>query len=283
MTSISIQVPKAPLGPYSLQVTDLQQKSFLSWSLKDHKKSFSLLHKVVQAWKERNIGDNYLVYGKCFSDKNSFSWEAVPCPFSSSTAFFGQFLILWRLTWGGASQLSQEEISWKEAQQKLLQSTGQDKTLLPAKRHFGLDPFCNKKILDKQTVFEGKLVRVLYDHAPLALGEERLHFLVIPKEHAIFFHDLQEKEYVEMMEVAQKIIRYFFKNSSAKEAYLFHKNGKMAGQSVPHFHMHLVFTSGAVEEFLGKVSVLRKMLMGSSPMSLEELKKKVESFRLALR
>jgi len=91
--------------------------------------------------------------------------------------------------------------------------------------------FCNEKVLEKQSVFQGKNCQILATNKPVVAG----HLLVIAKRHVERFEDLKEEEMVEMLALIRKI------NSVAHTGYLIlQKNGKEAGQSVPHVHIHYI-------------------------------------------
>ena len=145
----------------------------------------------------------------------------------------------------------------------------------------GNDAFCNPKVLDKQRVFEGKEINVLYNYAPIGLGEEKLHFLIVPKEHHPNFSDLTKSEYLESMQLSQKLIK-FYQGKGFHTAYLFDKTGAEAGQTVPHWHEHVVFTATKTQELFGKWTVLKNMVLGSSPLPPKELQNRVQSLKKEL-
>lgn len=128
-------------------------------------------------------------------------------------------------------------------------------------------------------VFEGKKINVLYNYAPLVGGKEKLHFLIVPKQHRPKFSDLTEAEYLEAMVIAQKLIS-FYKDKGYHTAYLFDKSGREAGQTVPHWHEHLVFPS--TQAFLVMLSVLKNILIGPSCIPQDELQIRVQSLKKEL-
>jgi diadenosine tetraphosphate (Ap4A) HIT family hydrolase len=138
----------------------------------------------------------------------------------------------------------------------------------------GNDAFCDQKVIDKQLVFEGKEINILYNYAPIVLGEGKLHFLIVPKQHRSKFTDLTETEYLDVMQLSQKLVG-FYKGKGYHTAYLFDKTGIEAGQTVPHWHEHVVFTATKTQEFFGKLTVLKNMLFGSSPLPSKELQIRV--------
>ncbi len=273
--SLFIQVPESPLADHSLQVG--ADKSLALWADQEHEESFDLLQKIASFWKESGIAKDYLVYGKHTPDSSSFHWEIVPHYKSSS--FFGdlsqQISVLWNITFGGQPL----EFAAREEKSQIIETVLKQRALKEEK-NTGLesDAFCKVDVIEKQWVLKGKQVDVLYNYAPIGFGGERLHFLIIPKEHKERFEDLTTEEYVEISQFATKLIQKY----SDKDAYLFHKAGKPAGQTVPHFHMHLVFTSNKVQDMMGKLTVFKNMFLGSSPMKGSELENRVQELRLHL-
>ena len=144
------------------------------------------------------------------------------------------------------------------------------------------DPFCNDKVIQKQLLFEGSKIYVLYNYAPVALGKEKLDFLILPKCHRARFSDLTQSEYIEAMHYSQALIRHF-NQKGFLTTYLFDKTGDEAGQTVLHWHQHVIFTKSKTEELLGKLKVFKNMLFGSSPLSVEALQERVLHLRVELK
>lgn len=281
--SIAIEIPEYSLAPHSLQITTRQRSAFPNWTAQNHADSYSALQKIVSIWKNSKTANQYLMYGTQQKNIDDFRWEIVPFE-KANTAIeriWRQFLVLWRTTFGGLSltdsQKSQERDRLKEALHQEIRSMDTAKTAR------GTDPFCQVEIIHKQRVLEGHKINVLYNYAPIGFGGERLHFLIVPKEHKQAFSDLSEEEYVEAQELAQKLIRHFEETRNIEEIYLFHKTGADAGQTVPHWHMHLILTANKTQGILGKITVLKNMLFGSSPLSQEELASRVSSFQKELK
>ena len=61
-----------------------------------------------------------------------------------------------------------------------------------------------------------------------------------------------------------------------------HKTGIDAGQSVKHWHLHVIFSTNTAQNFWGRITVIRNILFGSSPMKRDELARKVGALRLEL-
>ena len=80
------------------------------------------------------------------------------------------------------------------------------------------------------------------------------------------------------MELAQKLIDHF----QGEEVHMLHKSGIDAGQTVPHWHLHLIITEGKADSRFGKLKMLKGMVMGTSPLKDHVLKERVTSFRQEL-
>lgn len=66
------------------------------------------------------------------------------------------------------------------------------------------------------------------------------HTLVIPKIHADHFLDVDEKTLAHMMKVTQDVTRMIQKSLHAKGFNIVSNMNEVAGQSVKHFHIHII-------------------------------------------
>lgn len=278
-TFVSIVVPEKQLSKGSLKIAPLQEKSFSKWTVEEHSSSYDYLRKAATVWEKTGISEQYLVYGKQdLKNDAAFNWEVAPFYKTSTWAgrIWQQFLVLWRIAFGGVGpsdgqkQLDDYKVSFGQISS---QAARVDETAR------GNDAFCNPEVVKNQTVLEGRTVNVLYNYAPIGFGGEKLHFLIVPKKHRTKFSDLSKEEYLEATEKAQQLMFHFTASRSVQDAYLFHKTGEDAGQTVSHWHLHLILTAGKTQDILGKLTVLKNMLFSASPMKNSELREKVESLR----
>ena len=231
---------------------------------------YDTLQKIVHLWKREKISESYMAL-----QVDNEPLQLIP--YTKTESWFGrawqQLQVLWRFTFGGW-KLTPDRV-------KVLKETYADLDSLGAKTAEKVEQhahcaFCQKKVIDSQLVLDGKRVQVLYNYAPIGLGGERLHFLIVSKRHCPTFHQLTKEEYQEAMELAQFVrerIQSHFKEEGKpiQKAYAYHKTGADAGQSVPHWHMHLVMTQNGAQEWLGKLTVLRNILIGSFKLSADAL------------
>lgn len=86
------------------------------------------------------------------------------------------------------------------------------------------------------TVYEDEAFRVILDIAPAAKG----HALILPKEHYDNLWELGEEESAKVMRIAAKVSAAQKKALGCDGVNLLQNNGVAAGQTVFHFHMHLI-------------------------------------------
>lgn len=86
------------------------------------------------------------------------------------------------------------------------------------------------------TVYEDNDFRVILDISPAAKG----HSLILPKQHSDNLWELGEEERKKVLDIAAKVSKAQKKAFSCDGVNLLQNNGLAAGQSVFHFHMHLI-------------------------------------------
>jgi histidine triad (HIT) family protein len=94
--------------------------------------------------------------------------------------------------------------------------------------------FCESAVLQNQNIYEDSQVVVLYDHKPIIQG----HCLVIPKRHVERLEDITAEEMVSIHKALACLYEASAETEGATGYFIFQKNGREAGQSVPHVHFH---------------------------------------------
>lgn len=117
------------------------------------------------------------------------------------------------------------------------------------------------------SVYEDELFKVIFDANPASRG----HLLILPKEHFKNLMDLSDKYRESILSLAAKLGEAQIKVFKAKGFNIVQNNGEAAGQSVMHFHMHIIPRYGEDEMILWKPGE-------SDSNELLELKEKVEQF-----
>ena len=87
-----------------------------------------------------------------------------------------------------------------------------------------------------KTLYEDDNFRVILDLGPATKG----HALILPKEHYPNLYDLPEELAGEVMKVAKKEMVKMTERLGCEGFNLIQNNGDMAGQTVFHFHMHMI-------------------------------------------
>ncbi|SFG14724.1 HIT family protein [Oribacterium sp. WCC10] len=118
------------------------------------------------------------------------------------------------------------------------------------------------------TLYEDEKYRVIFDASPASKG----HVLIIPKEHYEDLTELPDEIAAGVMPLARKIGTAMKQAIGAKGFNVVQNNGEAAGQTVHHFHTHIIPRYGNDEMILWKPGTT----------DAEELKKTCESLKQAL-
>ncbi|MCC8044048.1 MAG: HIT family protein [Clostridiales bacterium] len=98
--------------------------------------------------------------------------------------------------------------------------------------------FCKiaKGDIPSATLYEDEDLRVILDLGPASKG----HALVIPRTHAANLFELPDEIAEKAIVVAKKIAVRLKEGLHADGLNLVQNNGEAAGQTVDHFHIHLI-------------------------------------------
>ena len=86
------------------------------------------------------------------------------------------------------------------------------------------------------TLYEDEDFRVILDLGPAAKG----HALILPKEHAANLFELPDEIAQKVLPVAKRVGARLFKGLDCDGFNVVQNNGEAAGQTVFHFHVHLI-------------------------------------------
>lgn len=86
------------------------------------------------------------------------------------------------------------------------------------------------------TLYEDNDFRVILDLGPASKG----HALIIPKEHYDNLYELDDETASKVLVIARKIITRMTEALGCDGYNIVQNNGEAAGQTVNHFHMHLI-------------------------------------------
>lgn len=86
------------------------------------------------------------------------------------------------------------------------------------------------------TFYEDEEFRVILDLGPASKG----HALILPKEHYANIYELNEETVAKAFVLAKKMAERMTKALNCDGFNIVQNNGSVAGQTVFHFHMHLI-------------------------------------------
>lgn len=119
------------------------------------------------------------------------------------------------------------------------------------------------------TIYEDADFKVILDISPAAKG----HALILPKEHYANIYELPEELAGKAMILAKKLAAHMTEKLGCDGFNLVQNNGEVAGQTVFHFHLHLIprYKEGDNQNLLtwkqlsyddGEVAKLTELLKG---------------------
>ena len=85
-------------------------------------------------------------------------------------------------------------------------------------------------------LYEDDIVKVIFDLSPASRG----HVLIIPKEHFADIYELDDETAAHIFKVAVKVANAIKKTLGYDGLNVVQNNGEAAGQTVFHFHMHII-------------------------------------------
>lgn len=91
-------------------------------------------------------------------------------------------------------------------------------------------------VIPSQTLYEDDDFRVIFDISPATKG----HALILPKEHADNLFELSDEQAEKVFILAKKVAKALKEVCGADGFNIIQNNGECAGQTVFHFHMHLI-------------------------------------------
>ena len=91
-------------------------------------------------------------------------------------------------------------------------------------------------VIPTNSIYEDANFKVILDMGPATKG----HALILPKEHADDLFSLPEETAAEAIKLAKKLGAKMVEALGADGMNLVQNNGEAAGQTVHHFHLHLI-------------------------------------------
>ncbi len=87
-----------------------------------------------------------------------------------------------------------------------------------------------------RSIYEDEEFNVILDVSPATKG----HALILPKDHAANLYELPDETAAKILVLAKKLITSMTEKLNCQGFNVIQNNGEAAGQTVLHFHMHLI-------------------------------------------
>ena len=91
-------------------------------------------------------------------------------------------------------------------------------------------------VIPTNTIYEDDFFRVILDLGPATKG----HALILPKNHYANIYEIPEDVAGDVMKLAKKMATHMTEKLNCDGFNLVQNNGEAAGQTVFHFHYHLI-------------------------------------------
>ncbi len=98
--------------------------------------------------------------------------------------------------------------------------------------------FCKlaNKDIPTNIIYEDEKFTVIMDASPATKG----HALILPKNHAVNIYELPDEDAADIFVLAKKLATKMTEILHCDGFNIVQNNGEVAGQTVFHFHMHLI-------------------------------------------
>lgn len=90
--------------------------------------------------------------------------------------------------------------------------------------------------IPSHTLYEDDAFKVILDVGPATRG----HALILPKDHYANLYELPEETAAEVIKLAKRMMLQMTDKLKCDGFNIVQNNGETAGQTVNHFHMHLI-------------------------------------------
>jgi len=120
------------------------------------------------------------------------------------------------------------------------------------------------------SIYEDEVVKVIFDASPAAPG----HILILPKNHYDDIYSMDDETAAHVFKVAVKLSKAYRKALDFDGLNIVQNNGEAAGQTVMHFHMHVIPRYAGGEDMVS---------WDPKPAKREELEKQGAKLREALK
>ena len=85
-------------------------------------------------------------------------------------------------------------------------------------------------------LYEDDIVKAIFDLSPASMG----HIIILPKEHFDNLYSIDEETAAHVFKVATRLAKAIKEALNCDGMNILQNNGEIAGQTVFHFHMHII-------------------------------------------
>jgi ATP adenylyltransferase len=96
--------------------------------------------------------------------------------------------------------------------------------------------FCENPDVSKRIIVENDLAFAFPTNTPIVPG----HILVVPKRHVLYYEEVTQDEKIAIEELREKLKLALLRTFGAEGFNYAWNEEEIGGQSVPHFHLHIV-------------------------------------------
>lgn len=119
--------------------------------------------------------------------------------------------------------------------------------------------------IPSHTLYEDEKYKVILDVGPATKG----HALILPKNHYANLYELPEEDAAEVFKLAKRMMSHMTDKLKCDGFNIVQNNGETAGQTVFHFHMHLI------PRYKNDGEILKYIAGEPSQEELEQIKKTI--------
>ncbi len=265
---IKVCEPKVPLAPGAIEVLVKTQEATDSLEPSSvDEKVFAVYQTAKAFWsqgKSRPVDCFYLERHEGSQQMR----QIIPYPDGGLKSTLRQMQVVWNLTLPNLAWTSHPSVSLKEGLKGYLKEylaaalkTPVGPTAPQSFVNQAKCPFCDPKRLQAQQVQEWNSLWLLDNYKPLSEHD----FLIVPKADSQGSHvsQLDAKFFAKACTVARAINEEGYCKQGFSRWYITFADGKDAGQTVQHPHIHVTNAKGYSDELLAIAKTVRNILIGS--------------------
>lgn len=271
---VNVQVPEYPLasGAFTFSIDPKADRETIN------KQMFQATVKLGTYW-TNGLASGYAYVEKYDSENpNQSIQQLIPYPNGYLMSLARRLTVIWNLVMPQLLSINHWDFFGTNEGTLAALTQPDISAILQNEDVKGEDPFCDPSRYKRQEIYEGKNTRILYNYNPLV----EVDLLIIPKQHLVCADQLTPEIYAETMAQAEAIRKQLLA-SGYHYVYFAHANGKNAGQTVFHWHLHVTGVKNKSDELMGYFGVLLKMVGLKKPLDDATIQARVEKMRALIK